>query len=144
MSNKMRPWTVSFDHAAIATREPEKLKRVLTIIGLNDEGVESVVSQGVKTHFLRPDASHACVEILEVTDPQGVVAKYLDRRGAGIHHISFMVTGLEALCEELRRQSVRLVYEQPRTGAHQMKVNFVHPESTGGILLEVSEKIKEL
>jgi methylmalonyl-CoA/ethylmalonyl-CoA epimerase len=137
---KTRTWAVSFDHAAIATREPDKLKRVLAIIGLVDEGAEDVASQGVKTHFLNPKKSETRVEILEVIDPQGTVAKYLDKKGPGIHHISFMVTNLDALCAELKAQNVRLVYDNPRTGAHHTRVNFIHPESTGGILLEVSEK----
>lgn len=135
----MRTWAVSFDHAAIATNDPEKLKRVLEIIGLADKGAEDVPSQGVKTHFLKPEKSQAQVEILEVTDPQGTVAKYLAKKGPGIHHISFLVTKLDDLCVELRAQGVRLVYDQPRPGAHQTRVNFIHPESSGGILIEVSE-----
>ena len=143
MSKTTRTWAVSFDHAAIATRDPEKLKRVLEIIGLIDTGVEDVPSQGVKTHFLKPEqnqVSTTVVEILEVADPQGTVAKYLDKKGPGIHHISFMATELDALCDELRRQGVRLIYDSPRSGAHHTRVNFIHPESTGGILIEVSEK----
>lgn len=140
MTKSPRLWAVSFDHAAIATSEPNKLKRVLSIIGLIDEGAEDVPSQGVKTHFHRTEKSHPCVEILEVTDPEGVVAKYLAKKGSGIHHISFMVTNLDALCIELKNQGVRLVYDAPRPGAHRTRVNFIHPEATGGILLEVSEK----
>ena len=143
MSQSTRTWAVSFDHAAIATRDPAKLKRVLEIIGLLDTGAEDVPSQGVKTHFLKPEqGQQTMVEILEVTDPQGTVAKYLDKKGPGIHHVSFMATKLDALCEELKRQGVRLVYDSPRPGAHQTRVNFIHPESTGGILIEVSEKEK--
>src|SRR4051812_27496388 len=97
-----KPWAVSFDHAAIATRDPEKLKHVLQVIGLLDNGSEPVPSQGVCTHFLKAEKSDTSVEILEVLDPQGTVAKYLDKKGPGIHHISFMVTALDALSSELR------------------------------------------
>lgn len=135
-----RPWAVFFDHAAVATREPAKLKRVLGIIGLDDAGSENVASQGVLTHFLKPESSQPAVEILEVTDPQGVVAKFLDKKGPGIHHLSFLVTNLKALMAELRAQGVRLVYDDAKPGAHHTRVNFIHPESTGGILIEISEK----
>lgn len=137
---KTRPWAVSFDHAAVATRDPAKLKRVLALIGLSDEGSEAVPSQGVVTHFLKPEKSAPAVEILEVTDPQGTVAKYLDKKGPGIHHLSFLVTDLDALCAELRTAGVRLIYDEAKPGAHHTRVNFIHPESTGGILIEVSEK----
>ena len=140
MTKKKRTWDVYFDHAAVATRDPGKLSRVLSIIGLADAGSEPVPSQGVVTHFLKPLASEAAVEILEVTDPQGVVGKYLEKKGPGIHHLSFRVTDLEALMTELRKQGVRLTYETSKPGAHQTRVNFIHPESTGGILIEISEK----
>src|SRR5438045_2997292 len=117
MTRKAQAWAVYFDHAAVATREPEKLRRVLAIIGLADAGTEAVASQGVITHFLKPQASEAAVEILEVTDPKGVVGKYLDKKGPGIHHLSFRVTDLSALSAELRKQGVRLTYEQAQPGA---------------------------
>lgn len=140
MSSKARPWAVYLDHAAVATREPEKLKRVLAILGLTDTGSEAVPSQGVVTHFLKPKPSEPAVEILEVTDAQGTVARYLDKKGPGIHHLSFMVTAIDALSAELKAQGVRLVYDSPRPGAHHTRVNFIHPESTGGILIEIAEK----
>lgn len=140
MPNENKSWAVFFDHAAVATREPEKLKHVLRLLGLSDDGAEAVPSQGVTTHFLRPLASTPSVEILEVIDAQGVVAKFLDKKGPGIHHLSFQVTDIAAASEALKRQSVRLIYDAPKTGAHNARVNFIHPESTGGILIEISEK----
>lgn len=116
------------------------MKRVLGIMGLTDAGSEPVPSQGVITHFLKPAASQPAVEILEVTDPQSTVAKFMDKKGPGIHHLSFMVTELDALSTELKTQGVRLVFDSPKPGAHNTRVNFIHPESTGGILIEISEK----
>lgn len=135
-----RSWSVSFDHAAVATREPHKLKHVLSILGLIDEGSEPVPSQGVVTHFLRPEPGVPMIEILEPTDPQGVIEKFLARKGPGIHHLSFRVTRLDELCVALRQENIRLVYDSPRPGAHHTRVNFIHPESCGGILIEISEK----
>ena len=133
-------WTVYFDHAAVATREHEKLKRVLSILGLVDCGSEDIPSQGVVTHFLKPSPSAPAVEILEIVDPQGVVAKFIDKKGPGIHHLSFRVSALDELSNELRAQGIRLVYEKSMPGAHKTWVNFIHPESTGGVLIEISEK----
>ncbi|MBI3555612.1 MAG: VOC family protein [Deltaproteobacteria bacterium] len=140
MTKKNQTWSVYFDHAAIATRDPAKLSRVLGIIGLTDAGSEPVPSQGVVAHFLKPLESNPAVEILEVTDAQGVVGKYLEKKGPGIHHLAFRVTDIEALMAELRKQGVRLTYDTAKPGAHGTRVNFIHPESTGGILIEISEK----
>ena len=132
---------VTFDHAAVATDQVEKLKRVLKLIGLTDEGSEQVSSQGIVAHFLKPNAGQSMVEVLEVADPQGTVAKFLAKKGPGVHHLSFRVSSdLEGLCVELKAQGIRLVYEKPQPGAHQTKVNFIHPESTGGVLIEISQK----
>lgn len=137
----MKKWNARLDHAAVATREPEKLKKVLELIGLGFTGTEPVPSQGVLTHFLKGEPNHIPqVELLEPTDNQGVIAKYLDKKGVGIHHLSFMVDHLDALCGELKQNGVRLTYDAPREGAHHTRVNFIHPESTGGVLIEISEK----
>ena len=136
-------WTVTFDHAAIAIEDPTKLSRVLELIGLKSAGSELVASQGVKTHFLKARTGETCVEVLETVDPEGVIAKYLKKRGPGIHHLSFQVEGksaLDAVCELLTQNGVRLVYSKSQLGAHGTRVNFIHPESTGGILIEISEK----
>lgn len=129
-----------FDHAAIATREPAKLKRILSLLGLSDDGSESVPSEGVTTHFLSAGEGTTAVELLESVDPKGAVGRFLDKRGPGIHHLSFRVKGLEKLSDELRAQGVRLVYDSPRPGAHGTRVNFLHPESTGGVLIEIAEE----
>lgn len=139
-SSQTKPWSIRLDHAAVATREPEKLKSVLAMMGLKDFGSEAVVSQGVVTHFMRPEESVPAVEILEVTDPAGTVGKYLEKKGPGIHHLSFIVTGLDELSAELRSHGIRLTYDAAKPGAHKTRVNFIHPESTGGILIEISEK----
>lgn len=136
-------WNARLDHAAIATRDPAKLKHVLGLLGLADNGTEDVPSQGVRTYFLKPATGTAQVEILDPIVSEGVIAKYLAKKGPGIHHISFLVDGLDALCEELRANAVRLVYETPQAGAHRTRVNFIHPESTGGILIEIAEVLAQ-
>lgn len=139
---RQNPWAVFFDHVAIATNEPEQLKAILAAIGLLDHGSESVASQAVLTHFLRPaNCSEPQVEVLEPTDPNSVIKKFLDKRGPGIHHLCFRVDRLDELTEKLKGMGVRLVYAEARPGAHETRVNFIHPDSAGGILIEISEKI---
>ena len=136
-----RNWTVFFDHAAVATESPEKLKFVLGELGLHDNGSEDVASQGVRTYFLKTPAHEANIELLEVLDPNGVVAKFLAKRGAGVHHLSFLVSDIEGVTAHLLSKKIRLVYEKAKPGAHHTLVNFIHPESTGGVLLEFAQKL---
>lgn len=134
-----RKISVTLDHAAVATRDPMKLKHVLMLLGLADDGSEQIESQGILAHFLKTKPGDPMIEILEVTDPQGVVAKYLEKKGPGIHHLSFRVDALDELCVRLRAGGVRLVYDGAKAGAHHTRVNFIHPDSTGGILIEIAE-----
>lgn len=131
---------VVFDHAAIATDDVPQLKKVLSLLGLSDAGSELVESQGVNTHFFSSDSNKPNVEILEVRDPEGVIAKFLKKRGPGIHHICFRVKDVESLSQKLVNHKIRLVYDAPRPGAHGCLVNFIHPASAGGILVEISQK----
>jgi methylmalonyl-CoA/ethylmalonyl-CoA epimerase len=136
------------NHIGIAANNLPGLKKVFSILGLQIAHTEPVPGQGVVTHFVPlPEPTLASgqrtsLEFLEVTDPEGTVAKFIEKRGPGIHHLSFQVeTGqLDALCEKLKTAGIRLTYDQPRSGAHQMRINFIHPASAGGILIEVMEK----
>lgn len=141
-------WSVTLDHAAIASNQLEPLMKVLSILGLGFTGEEEVASQKVKTKFFKPGNSTTNIELLQPTSSDSTIAKYLEKKGAGIHHLSFMVhgastsegTALDSLCSELKRQGIRLIYDAPQPGAHHTRVNFIHPASAGGILIEVSEK----
>jgi methylmalonyl-CoA/ethylmalonyl-CoA epimerase len=139
---------IHLNHIGIAVKEPQALARVMALLGFSKAHVEDVPEQGVRTHFIplrqeaQPDAAQ--VEILEVLDPAGTVARFLETRGPGVHHLSFEVSRgeLDPLCGRLRAAGIQLTYESPKAGAHGMRVNFIHPKSTGGVLLEVMEKGK--
>lgn len=79
------------------------------------------------------------VELLEPTEPDGPVARFLAKRGPGIHHVCYEVTDLDAALDRCRAAGYRLVDETPRTGAHGRRIAFVHPKSTAGILIELTE-----
>ena len=130
------------NHIGIAVSQLPELKKLFSILGLQTTHTEPVPDQGVVTHFLPLPREQTSLELLEVTDPQGTVAKFIQKRGPGIHHLSFEVpTGqLDALCTRLAKEGYKLIYEAPKAGAHQMRVNFIHPSTAGGILIEVMEK----
>jgi methylmalonyl-CoA epimerase len=130
------------NHIGIAVSQLPELKRLFLLLGLTTTHSEAVPEQGVVTHFLPLPREQASLEFLEVSDPEGTVAKFIQKRGPGIHHLSFEVpTGtLDGLCKTLGESGYRLIYAAPKPGAHAMRVNFIHPQSAGGILIEVMEK----
>ncbi|MBL7716864.1 MAG: VOC family protein [Bdellovibrionales bacterium] len=129
------------NHIGIAVSALPQLAQLFQILGLSFKNQEDVPEQGVRTHFLPLPVVQTQLEFLEVTDPEGTVAKFIEKRGPGIHHLSFQVkTGeLDPLCATLRKAGYRLTYDAPKKGAHQMRVNFIHPATAGGILIEVME-----
>lgn len=129
------------DHIGIAVADLPAVRRLFELLGLSVDHVEAVGDQGVRAHFLALPTESAHLELLEATDPQGTVAKFLEKRGPGIHHLSLRVApgDLDPLCAQLKAGGYRLVYDQPRAGAHSMRINFIHPASAGGMLIEVME-----
>lgn len=125
----------TLNHIGIAVSNLPKMKELFALLDLPVTHTEPVPEQGVVTHFL------PLVELLEPTDPQGAVAKYIQKRGPGVHHLSFSVARgeLEPTCQRLKAAGYQLVYEQPKLGAHSMRINFIHPASCGGVLIELME-----
>src|SRR4051812_46035618 len=121
--------TIALNHIGIAVSNLPELKSLFSLLGLNVTSTEPVPEQGVVTHFLplSMDANGGNLELLEAKDPEGTIAKFLQKRGPGIHHLSFTVKKgeLDALLAKLRANGIRLIYEQPRAGAHQMRINFI-------------------
>ena len=108
-----------------------------TTLGAQFEAIEAVPSQRVNVAFFR--VGDVRLELLEPTDGDGPIARFLEKRGEGIHHIAYTVDDLPARLAELRDARVRLIDEQPRPGAHHMQIAFLHPASTGGVLTELCE-----
>ena len=133
----------TLNHIGIAVTNLPELKKLFALLGLTVTHTEPVADQGVVTHFIPLPVVQGHLEFLEATDPQGAVAKFMQKRGPGIHHLSFQVGKGELLplCEKLRANSYRLTYEQPKAGAHQMLINFIHPASAGGMLIELMEHL---
>ena len=128
---------MKIDHIGIAVKSLASSK-IYEALGLTIDSVEDVKTQGVKTAFLRVGESN--LELLEPLSPESPVAKFIDKRGEGIHHICFRVTNLEEHLDRLKKQGYRLINESPVPGAHGCRVAFLHPSAGNGVLIELSEK----
>ena len=132
------PWFKKIDHLGIAIPSLETALPVYeTLFGQTVEHIEEVPDQGVRTAFFSVGESH--FELLEPMDDTGPIARYLEKRRGGIHHVCVEVTDIDAVLAEYKRNGVRLIDEEPRKGAKGMRVAFVHPAATGGVLLELSQ-----
>ncbi len=130
---------LKIDHLGIAVNSIEEAKKLFQdILGLEFEGTETVQEQKVTTAFFPVGDSE--VELLESTAPDGPIAKYLEKRGEGIQHIAFRVDNLDQALAELKDKGIRLIDEKPRRGAGGAKIAFLHPKSTHGVLIELSER----
>ena len=130
---------LKLDHIGIAVKDlEESLKFYEDILGLKCEGTEVVAEQKVKVAFLPVGDTE--VELLESTDEEGPIAKFIEKKGEGIQHLAFRVDNIEAAIEEMKEKGVKMIDEKPRYGAGGAKIAFCHPKSTNGILIELSER----
>ena len=127
------------DHIGIAVKDIEQAKKFYTeFLGMKALGEEVVEEQKVKVCFIPCGDSE--IELLESTSPDGPIAKHIEKKGEGIQHIALRVDNIETAIADLMAKGVRMIDEKPRYGAGGAKIAFVHPKSTGGILLEISER----
>ena len=130
---------LKIDHLGIAVNSINEGKNFWAdVLGLEFEGTETVEEQKVTTAFFPVGESE--VELLESTSPDGPIAKYLEKKGAGLQHIAFRVENLESALQELKDKGVRLIDEKPRHGAGGAKIAFLHPKATGGLLVELCQR----
>jgi methylmalonyl-CoA/ethylmalonyl-CoA epimerase len=126
------------DHIGIAVRDlEESLKFYRDRLGLTVKGIETVPGQKVRVAFLPLGESN--VELLEPTDAASPVARYIEKNGEGIQHLAFRVSNLEEKLACLKEQGVKLIDEKPRHGAGGARIAFIHPQSAGGVLVELCE-----
>ena len=129
--------TYQIDHLGIAVKSLAAAKAIYEKLGLSVTPVETVEHEQVRLVMVPVGESR--LELLEATSPDSAVAKFIAKRGEGLHHVCLRVPDLAAAVERLKRDGVRLVSEDMKTGAGGHKYVFVHPASTGGVLLELVE-----
>ena len=128
----------TLDHIGIAVGDlAQALAFYRDALGLEVEGAEDVPSQRVRAHFVQ--VGEATLELLEPTAPDSPIAKFVDRRGPGVHHITLRVDDIAAALARLKSRGVRLIDEQPRPGAEGALIAFVHPAGTHGVLVELKQ-----
>lgn len=130
--------TFELDHIGIAVESLNQGSTFYKNLGLGEMHVEEVPGEKVKVGMFELE-NDARIELLEPTTPDSAVAKFLSSRGPGIHHICLKVSDIRSALKTLKAQGVKLVHEEPVPGAHNCLIAFIHPKSTGGILIELSE-----
>ncbi len=132
------------DHISIAVpleKLDEEIERYRDILGLTFHGTEVVAEQKVKVAFFEIQGVH--FELTAPTEPDSPVAKFLDKRGSGIHHIAFEVDNIESQITDFTTKNIRMIDEQPKIGAGGAKIAFAHPKSFSGVLFELKENDNE-
>ena len=128
----------SLNHVGIAVHSIDDQKEFYEgALGMEFEGLEDVPSQKVRVAFFK--AADVRIELLEPTEPDSTVAKFLEKRGQGLHHLAFTVDDIQSRIAELKESGLRMIDETPRPGAHHMQIAFLHPKSSFGVLTELCE-----
>lgn len=127
------------DHIGIAVNNlDDALKLYSEVLGLKLAGTEIVEEQKVRVAFLPVGDTE--VELLESTSPEGPIAKFIEAKGQGIQHLAFKVDNIEEAIEEMKAKGMRMIDEKPRYGAGGAKIAFMHPKSSNGVLIELTER----
>lgn len=108
------------------------------VLGLEYKGSEDVAEQKVRVAFF--EIGESKIELLEPTSPDSPIASFLEKRGGGIHHIAVLVDDIEAALAKHHKAGARLIDNEPRIGAHGMRIAFIHPKSSGGVLMELCQE----
>ena len=111
---------------------------MLHILNISHSSTENVIDQGVVTDIY--DTGQGKVELLEALGEDSPIAKFLDKRGPGIHHVCFEVIDINSAIKELKENNINILNDEPSIGAEGYKIVFIHPKSTGGVLVELAEK----
>src|SRR5881394_2613237 len=135
--SSLRTMKPVLDHIGIAVRSIDAA-RIYEALGLTIDHIETVETQGVRTAFL--SVGDSSLELLEPTGPNSAIAKFIEKRGEGIHHICLRVTNIEEHLARLQQAGFRLINDAPVPGARGCRVAFLHPAAGNGVLIELSEK----
>jgi len=128
-------------HIGVAVRDLRNATELFSkLLGVKEGLTEHVAEQKVKATFFR--IGDGGIELLEPTGPDSAIAKFIEKRGEGVHHLSFEVDDLEDEIERLKKEGFMMVDDKPRVGADGYRVAFLHPKTTNGVLVEISEKTR--
>lgn len=129
------------EHIGIAVKNIEEANKLFSkLLGREHYKIEEVPSEGVKTSFF--EVGGVKIELLEATSPDSPIARFIEKRGEGIHHIAFDVTDIRQQIQALEERGFEPINREPRRGADNKMVCFLHPRSTNGVLVELCEEVK--
>jgi methylmalonyl-CoA/ethylmalonyl-CoA epimerase len=127
------------EHIGIAVKNlEESIKYYEDVLGFKCYAIEEVADQKVKTAFFM--VGQTKIELLESTDPEGPIGKFIEKKGEGIHHLAFATDNLAESLKEVESKGIQLIDKQPRKGAEGLNIGFLHPKFTGGVLTELCGK----
>jgi methylmalonyl-CoA/ethylmalonyl-CoA epimerase len=130
------------EHIGIAVKNLENSNELFSkLFGRQHYKIEGVESEGVNTSFFKMGDTK--IELLEATNADSAIAKFIDKRGEGIHHIAFEVENIEAEIIRLKEEGFTILNDVPKNGADNKRIVFLHPKSTNGVLIELCEEIKK-
>jgi len=128
----------NIEHIGIAVKNLEESIRFYEdVLGLECYAIEEVADQKVRTAFFK--VGQVKVELLEATDPEGPIGKFIEKKGEGVHHMAFAVQDIEGALARMDEKGIRLIDKEPRKGAEGLDIAFLHPKSTHGVLMELCE-----
>ncbi|MCM8569686.1 methylmalonyl-CoA epimerase [Gramella jeungdoensis] len=127
------------EHIGIAVKDLDAANKIYeAVLGAEHYKTETVESEGVSTSFFKIGESK--IELLAATNPESPIAKFIEKRGEGIHHMAFYVDDIRAEIERLKGEGFRLLNDQPKTGADNKIVAFMHPKDANGVLVELCQE----
>lgn len=133
---------MKLEHIGIAVKDLEAANKLYaTLFGKKHYKIEEVESEQVRTSFFKTGSSK--IELLEATGPESAIAKHIEKRGEGMHHVAFEVKDIYAEMDRLREEGFRILNEKPKRGADNKLVCFIHPKSANGVLVELCQRIVE-
>jgi len=128
------------EHIGIAVKNIEEANKVYEkLLGVGPYKTEIVESEGVNTSFFQTGESK--IELLQATKPESAIAKFIEKKGEGIHHIAFVVKDIKAEIKRLKEEGFTIINETPKKGADNKLVCFIHPKNTQGVLIELCQEI---
>ncbi len=131
--------STELDHIGVAVRDLDNAIKFFTeVLGLELEKIEEVPEEKVRIACLK--LGNTQIELLQPTDPSSPVSRFIERKGEGIHHVALRVKNIHELCRFLREKGLKLVYEEPREIRGERLINFIHPKSALGVLIEIVER----
>jgi len=132
------------DHIGIAVEKIEPLIPLFTnVLGLKLDHREELPDRQLRVAVFKTIKGTTAIELLEPTSPESTVAKFLEKKGQGVHHIAFRVGDIESEMNRLRNEGITMIDSKPRPGAHDTTVAFMHPSSTGKVLMEICQHKEE-